>query len=100
MSTARAQAKEDIYAGKNVREVMARVFRWQVTNPVQINLRNENLWARAAFYAGVMSARTVTPPGTSYNGASVFTASSAPRVASLSVRTRSRMPSGGTRRTR
>lgn len=57
---ARAQAKQDIYAKKNVREVMARVFRWQVANPVEINLRNSNLWARAAFYTGVMAAHKST----------------------------------------
>ncbi len=35
---------------------MKRVCDWQIANPVEINRRNENLWARAAFYAGVMAA--------------------------------------------
>jgi rhamnogalacturonyl hydrolase YesR len=54
--TASPVAQGNIYDQKNVRAVMARVFEWQVANPVRINERNENLWARAAFYAGVMSA--------------------------------------------
>ena len=57
---ARAQSAPNIYARKNVREVLARVFRWQVANPVEINLRNSNLWARAAFYTGVMAAHKST----------------------------------------
>ena len=39
---------------------MSRVFRWQVSNPVGINIQNQNLWARAAFYAGVMAAYRAT----------------------------------------
>jgi rhamnogalacturonyl hydrolase YesR len=35
---------------------MEKVFEWQVANPVGINSNNNNLWARAAFYAGVMAA--------------------------------------------
>jgi unsaturated rhamnogalacturonyl hydrolase len=53
----------DIYSGENIRLVMERVFRWQVANPVGINERNENLWARAAFYAGVMDAYRATGDG-------------------------------------
>jgi unsaturated rhamnogalacturonyl hydrolase len=45
-----------IYSPKSVRAVMKKVFAWQAANPVGINDRNENLWARAAFYAGVMAA--------------------------------------------
>jgi len=43
-----------------VRRVMQKVFEWQVANPVDINLKNNNLWARAAFYAGIMSAYRAT----------------------------------------
>jgi unsaturated rhamnogalacturonyl hydrolase len=50
----------DIYSKKSVRAVMQKVFEWQVANPVQINTSNTNLWARAAFYAGVMSAGRAT----------------------------------------
>ena len=45
---------------KEVRATMQRVFAWQVANPVEINLQNKNLWARAVFYAGVMSAYRAT----------------------------------------
>lgn len=47
---------EDIYSKKSVRAVMEKVSAWQVANPVEINSKNGNLWARAALYAGVMSA--------------------------------------------
>lgn len=50
----------DTHSKKSVRAVMQKVFEWQVANPVGINERNENLWARAAFYAGVMSAHKAT----------------------------------------
>jgi len=58
-----AQTKSEqrnVFSQKEIRADMARVFRWQVANPVEINLRNNNLWARAAFYAGVMSAYRAT----------------------------------------
>jgi unsaturated rhamnogalacturonyl hydrolase len=45
---------------KEIREAMMRVFEWQVANPVETNLRNNNLWARAAFYTGIMSAYRTT----------------------------------------
>lgn len=45
---------------KEIRSTMQRVFAWQVANPVEINLQNRNMWARAAFYAGVMSAYRAT----------------------------------------
>ena len=53
-------AEDDIYAAKNIRALMARVFEWQAANPVAINDENNNLWARAALYAGVMSAYRAT----------------------------------------
>jgi len=43
-----------------VKGVMQKVFEWQVANPVEINLKNNNQWARAAFYAGIMSAYRAT----------------------------------------
>lgn len=43
-----------------VKAVMRKVFEWQVANPVEINLKNNNQWARAAFYAGIMSAYRAT----------------------------------------
>jgi len=50
------RSAEDIYARRSIRAVMRRVFAWQVAHPVELNTRNENLWARAAFYTGVMAA--------------------------------------------
>ena len=50
----------DVYSDRSVRAAMEKVFAWQVANPVGINLENNNLWARAAFYAGVMSAHRST----------------------------------------
>lgn len=59
-SSRKPSASGDIYSKKSVRAVMQKVFEWQVANPVEINERNGNLWARAAFYAGVMSAGKAT----------------------------------------
>jgi rhamnogalacturonyl hydrolase YesR len=52
--------EKDVYSKQSVRAVMRKVFEWQVAHPVEINERNDNLWARAAFYAGVMSAGRAT----------------------------------------
>ena len=46
----------DIYSKPAVRAVMRKVSGWQVAHPVEIDAENNNLWARAAFYAGVMAA--------------------------------------------
>jgi unsaturated rhamnogalacturonyl hydrolase len=54
------KAGGDIYSKRSVRALMQKVFDWQVAHPVEINERNANLWARAAFYAGVMSAGRAT----------------------------------------
>lgn len=56
----KAQRKEDIYSKKSITAVMSRVYDWQITNPVEINQRNNNLWARAAFYTGIMAAYSTT----------------------------------------
>jgi unsaturated rhamnogalacturonyl hydrolase len=55
-----AQRKEDIYSRRYVSAIMSRVYDWQIANPVEINQRNNNLWARAAFYAGIMAAYSAT----------------------------------------
>ncbi|HJX93075.1 MAG TPA: glycoside hydrolase family 88 protein [Pyrinomonadaceae bacterium] len=58
---AKATTKQDqIYSKKEIRQAMERVFAWQVANPVETNLRNNNQWARAAFYAGIMAAYKIT----------------------------------------
>ena len=59
----RAKAQADgkqIYSKKEIRRSMERVFAWQVANPVETNLRNNNVWARAAFYTGIMAAYSTT----------------------------------------
>jgi len=55
-----AQRKEDIYSKKSIVATMNRVYDWQVANPVEINQSNRNMWARAAFYTGVMAAYSTT----------------------------------------
>jgi unsaturated rhamnogalacturonyl hydrolase len=39
---------------------MKKVSDWQLAHPVEINLRNNNLWARAALYTGIMAAYATT----------------------------------------
>ena len=48
------------YTKKDVRDAMQRVFEWQSSNPVELNNKNQNLWARAVFYAGIMAAYRAT----------------------------------------
>jgi rhamnogalacturonyl hydrolase YesR len=48
------------HSKSEIRAAMKRVFAWQAANPVEINSENNNLWARAAFYAGVMAAYRAT----------------------------------------
>jgi rhamnogalacturonyl hydrolase YesR len=56
VAPARSHARERAHDKKSVAASMRKVFDWQVANPVAINLDNNNLWARAALYAGVMAA--------------------------------------------
>src|SRR5438270_14299 len=58
-SQAHAQRKEDIYSRRYIASIMDRVYDWQITNPVEINQKN-SLWARAAFYTGIMAAYSTT----------------------------------------
>src|SRR2546423_12196581 len=55
-----AQRKEDIYSKQQIAAIMNRVYDWQIANPVEINQKNNNLWARAAFYTGIMAAYSTT----------------------------------------
>jgi unsaturated rhamnogalacturonyl hydrolase len=55
-----AQRKDDIYSRQYISAIMGRVYDWQISNPVEINQRNNNLWARAAFYTGIMAAYSRT----------------------------------------
>lgn len=49
-----------IYTKPYITGVMEKVADWQLANPVEINVRNENDWARAAFYTGVMATYRTT----------------------------------------
>jgi len=55
-----AQRQEDIYSRQYISAIMNRVYDWQLANPVEINEGNNNLWARAAFYTGIMAAYSTT----------------------------------------
>src|SRR6058998_704424 len=57
---AQTSSQNRIYSKKEIRAAMVRVFEWQVANPVDTNLKNNNTWARAAFYTGIMSAYRTT----------------------------------------
>jgi rhamnogalacturonyl hydrolase YesR len=57
---AQNKTSTNVVTKKEIRSTMQRVFAWQIANPVEINLQNKNMWARAAFYAGVMSAYRAT----------------------------------------
>jgi unsaturated rhamnogalacturonyl hydrolase len=56
----KAQRQENISSKQNVSAIMSKVYDWQIANPVEINQRNNNLWARAAFYTGIMAAYSTT----------------------------------------
>ncbi|HVQ36363.1 MAG TPA: glycoside hydrolase family 88 protein [Pyrinomonadaceae bacterium] len=49
-------SKDNGYSKKEIAAIMSRVYNWQIAHPVEINERNNNLWARAAFYTGIMAA--------------------------------------------
>jgi len=56
-----SQENENIVFSKPfITKVMKNVCDWQLNNPVTINERNENDWARAAFYTGVMATYRTT----------------------------------------
>jgi hypothetical protein len=48
--------KQEVFSQKQIRAIMKKVCDWQIAHPVEINKENHNLWARAAFYTGVMAA--------------------------------------------
>ena len=60
-SPAWSQEKDStVYSTPFITRVMKNVCDWQLNNPVTINEKNENDWARAAFYAGVMATYKTT----------------------------------------
>src|SRR6188768_3662714 len=52
--------KEDIFSKSYITSTLKKVADWQLANPVSFNLKNENDWARAAFYTGVMATYRTT----------------------------------------
>src|SRR5262245_56248990 len=56
-----SQDKESMFFSTPfITTVMKKVCDWQLQNPVAINEKNENDWARAAFYTGVMATYRTT----------------------------------------
>src|SRR5689334_17963926 len=55
-----SKAPKDIYSKDYITSRMHKVADWQLANPVSFNSKNENDWARAAFYTGVMAAYRTT----------------------------------------
>jgi unsaturated rhamnogalacturonyl hydrolase len=58
-SVAQKKGKE-LYSPAGIKGVMEKVCNWQLANPVSFNAKNENDWARAAFYTGVMATYRTT----------------------------------------
>ncbi|SKC64844.1 glycoside hydrolase family 88/105 protein [Ohtaekwangia koreensis] len=52
--------KDDLYSKQYIEAQMRKVCDWQLANPVSFNAKNENDWARAAFYTGVMATYNTT----------------------------------------
>src|SRR5690242_8056343 len=52
--------QKDIYSRPYITSMMHKVADWQLANPVSFNAKNENDWARAAFYTGVMASYKTT----------------------------------------
>jgi unsaturated rhamnogalacturonyl hydrolase len=60
-TTAWCQKKDqDLFSRTFITSQMKKVCDWQLNNPVTINEKNENDWARAAFYTGVMATYQTT----------------------------------------
>lgn len=62
ISTAAWNQKNEstVFSKPFITNVMKKVCDWQLQNPVTLNERNENDWARAAFYTGVMATYRTT----------------------------------------
>jgi len=58
-ATTRKEKKEP-YSRAFISTTMKKVCDWQLANPVSFNAKNENDWARAAFYTGVMATYRTT----------------------------------------
>jgi len=51
-----SQVDDSLYRKRYVKEMMLKVFNWQVNNPVVSNAKYVDDWARAVFYSGIMRA--------------------------------------------
>lgn len=70
-----AQNKKEIYSKDYIISVMRKVADWQLANPVSFNSKNENDWARAAFYTGVMATYRTTNDAKYLNAATTWSES-------------------------
>lgn len=62
-------ASRNIYSASYTAQAMKRAYTWQRQHPLEVNLRNDADWARAAFYIGVMRAYQLTRDTAYLNGA-------------------------------
>jgi unsaturated rhamnogalacturonyl hydrolase len=60
LNAAAQKTDKRLYSSDYIRDVMERVCSWQLANPVSLNSKNENDWARSAFYTGVMATYRTT----------------------------------------
>lgn len=75
-TTAWCQKKDqDQFSKTFITGQMKKVCDWQLNNPVTINEKNENDWARAAFYTGVMATYQTTKDEKYLNAAIVWSES-------------------------
>lgn len=70
-----AQKKKDVFTRPSITTAMQKVCDWQLANPVSFNAKNENDWARAAFYTGVMATYRTTKDQKYLNAATAWSES-------------------------
>jgi unsaturated rhamnogalacturonyl hydrolase len=66
---------QKIYSKDYIITTMRKVADWQIANPVSFNAKNENDWARAAFYTGVMATYRTTQDPKYLNAATTWSES-------------------------
>jgi rhamnogalacturonyl hydrolase YesR len=67
--------QKNIFTKPYIKDAMRKVCDWQLANPVSFNAKNENDWARAAFYTGVMATYRTTKDEKYLNAAIDWSAS-------------------------
>jgi unsaturated rhamnogalacturonyl hydrolase len=70
-----AEMLADIFSKKSILSQMRKVCDWQLANPVSFNAKNDNDWARAAFYTGVMATYHTTQDAKYLNAATAWSES-------------------------